>query len=175
MSGLLFLTADDFSLIEDDNGNNVMINNINNFSLILFYSTHCEHCKNIIPIMKQLPGTVNGCQFGMINVSKNKKTIRMSKNTITPLTYVPYIILYYNKRPYMRYDGDINDIHEIQTFVKEVADSILQQINTHKQSNNSHINNDYHVSIPEYCIAKPTKGGVNEQICYVNFSDAYYK
>ena len=48
--------------------------------------------------MKQLPGTVTGCQFGMINVSKNKKTIRMSKNTITPLTYVPYIILYYKQR-----------------------------------------------------------------------------
>ena len=72
-------------------------NNIDNFSLILFYSTHCQHCQNIIPIMKQLPGTVTGCQFGMINVSKNKKTIRMSKNTITPLTYVPYIILYYNR------------------------------------------------------------------------------
>ena len=176
MSGLLFLTADDFSLKEDENGNNIMINNIQNFSLILFYSTHCTHCQNIIPIMKQLPGTVTGCQFGMINVSKNKTTVRMSKNTITPLTYVPYIILYYNRRPYMRYDGDINDIHEIQTFVKEVAESILQQINTHKQqSNYSDNDNDYHVTIPEYCIAKPTKGGVNENICYVNFSDAYYR
>ena len=75
----------------------------------------------------------------------------------------------------MRYDGDINNIHEIQTFVKEVAESILQQVNTHKNnSNHDHPQNDYHVSIPEYCIAKPTRGGVNENICYVNFSDAYY-
>jgi hypothetical protein len=173
MSGLLFLTADDFSKITDENGNNVMINNIPNFSLILFYSTHCQHCQNIIPIMKALPGTVTGCQFGMINVSKNKKTIKMSKNTITPLTYVPYIILYYNKRPYMRYDGDINNIQEIQTFVKEVADSILQQVNTHKNHSDNN-QNEYHVSIPEYCIAKPTRGGLQENICYVNFSDAYY-
>tara|TARA_A100000164_G_C21803551_1_gene721868 strand:- start:409 stop:936 length:528 start_codon:yes stop_codon:yes gene_type:complete len=175
MSGLLFLTADDFSLINDENGNKVMINKINNFSLILFYSTHCTHCKNIVQIMKQLPGTVTGCQFGIINVSKNKQTIRMSKNTITPLTYVPYIILYYNKRPYMRYDGDINDIHEIQTFVKEVADSILQQVNSQRNNPQHSVNDDYHVSIPEYCIAKPTKGGLQENICYVNFSDAYYK
>jgi hypothetical protein len=175
MSGLLFLTADDFSLITDDNNNSIMINNIPNFSLILFYSTHCQHCQNIIPIMKSLPGTISGCQFGMINVSKNKKTVRMSKNTITPLTYVPYIILYYNKRPYMRYDGDINDIHEIQNFVKDVADSILQQVNIHKNNDNDHNDNEYHISIPEYCIAKPTKGGDQENICYVNFSDAYYK
>ena len=174
MSGLLFLTADDFSLITDESNNSIMINNIPNFSLILFYSTHCQHCQNIIPIMKQLPGTIAGCQFGMINVSKNKKTVRMSKNTITPLTYVPYIILYYNKRPYMRYDGDINDIHEIQNFVKDVAESILQQVNS-DTNEGYQTNDDYHVSIPEYCIAKPTKGGDQENICYVNFSDAYYK
>tara|TARA_E500000178_G_C16856877_1_gene677795 strand:- start:206 stop:739 length:534 start_codon:yes stop_codon:yes gene_type:complete len=176
MSGLLFLTADDFSVIKNDdpNKNDIMINNIDNFSLILFYSTHCQHCQNIIPIMKQLPGTVTGCQFGMINVSKNKKTIRMSKNTITPLTYVPYIILYYNRRPYMRYDGNINDITEIQSFVHDVANSILQQVQLQNEQGGNNNNND-HVSIPEYCIARPTKGGENEHICYVNFSDAYYK
>lgn len=174
MSGLLFLTADDFSLITDDNNNSIMINNIPNFSLILFYSTHCQHCQNIIPIMKQLPGTISGCQFGMINVSKNKKTVRMSKNTITPLTYVPYIILYYNKRPYMRYDGDINDINEIQNFVKDVAESILQQVNIQKGDDNNQTSDDYHINIPEYCIAKPITGGGHENICYINFSDAYH-
>ena len=45
MSGLLFLTADDFSVIKNDDPskNDIMINNIDNFSLILFYSTHCQH------------------------------------------------------------------------------------------------------------------------------------
>ena len=170
MSGLLFLTAKDFSLIEDSKGNNILINNLNNFSFVLFYSPGCPHCEKIIPIMKRLPGTVNGFQFGMINVSLNKKVIRMSKGTITPLTYVPYMILYYKKRPYMRYDGDPN-IHNIQDFVKHVADQILQLKDEHLDDDDDE---NLHYSIPEYCIAKPNKGGMKEKICYVNFSDAYY-
>jgi thiol-disulfide isomerase/thioredoxin len=170
MSGLLFLTAEDFTTIEDSKQNKIMINNINNFSFILFYSPGCPHCEKIIPIMKRLPGTVNGCQFGMINVGKNKQTIRMSKGTITPLTYVPYMILYYNKRPYMRYDGESN-IKSIQLFVKHVADKIIQLKDENPQNSE---NEDDHYSIPEYCIARPNKGGIKEPICYLNFSDAYY-
>tara|TARA_Y100000592_G_C5371456_1_gene268748 strand:+ start:47 stop:277 length:231 start_codon:yes stop_codon:yes gene_type:complete len=76
----------------------------------------------------------------------------------------------------MRYDGDVTNIHEIQSFVKDVAESILQQVSSQRNNNQNHgDSNDYHVSIPEYCIARPTKGGVQESICYVNFSDAYYQ
>ena len=169
MSGLLFLTANDFTKMQDSSGNNILINNIKNFSFILFYAPKCPHCQSILPVMKRLPGTVNGCQFGMINVSKNKQTIRMSKDTITPLTYVPYMILYYNKKPYMRYDGDATDINSIQTFVKEVANKILQLQDEDPQG----VNEESSYSIPDYCIARPTKGGMREQICYVNFSEAY--
>ena len=35
------------------------------------------------------------------------------------------------------------------------------------------IDNDKHYCIPEYCIARPTKGGLNEDICYYNFTEAY--
>ena len=169
MSGLLFLTAEDFSLITDSKSNEIMINHIQGFSFVLFYSPGCPHCEKIIPIMKTLPGTINGCQFGMINVNKNKKTIRMSKNTITPLVYVPYMILYYNNRPYMRYDGEAN-IQSIKQFIKHVADKIIQLQDENPQDNHE----ETHYSIPEYCIARPTKGGIKENICYHNFSDAYY-
>ena len=170
MSGLLFLTAVDFSIVKDPNiDKDIMVNNLNNFSLILFYSTYCVHCQSIIPILKSLPGTVAGCQFGIINVSKNTKTVKMSKNTITPLTYVPYIILYYKGRPYMRFDGDPTNIQEIQNFLHDVANSILAQVN----EQDSDADDEQHYCIPEYCIAKPSKGGLNEKICYINFSDAY--
>ena len=172
MSGLLFLTANDFDVISDNKNNNILINNINGFSLILFYSTQCTYCKTILPIMKQLPGTINGCQFGMINVGRNKDVIRMSQNTITPLTYVPYVILYYNRKPYMRYDGP-HDISEIQNFVYEVANSIKRQLETQNISIEEEKEKTY--SIPDYCIARPTRGGMKEKICYINFSEAYQK
>ena len=54
--------------------------------------------------------TLTGCQFGMINVNKNKNIIRLSKQTISQITFVPYIILFINGKPFMRYDGPINKI-----------------------------------------------------------------
>ena len=88
MSGLLFLTSDDFQIQQKSKGN-VLCHNIKGFSLILFYSTQCEYCKSLIPIFKELPGTIQGCNFGMLNVNRNKKIIQMSNQTIVPITYVP--------------------------------------------------------------------------------------
>ena len=49
MSGLLFLNSEDFHLNKGTRGP-IMCNNIQGFSLILFYSTQCQHCKELIPI-----------------------------------------------------------------------------------------------------------------------------
>lgn len=169
MSGLLFLTSDDFEIKTDKKNNNILEHSVRGFTLILFYSTNCVHCNRLIPILKQLPGSISGCLFGMINVNKNTLVIKKSQNTITPLTYVPYIILYYNGRPYMRYDGP-STINDIQIFVRNVTDSIKRQIETDDQSNQD---SDKHYCIPEYCIARPTKGGLNDDVCYYNFTEAY--
>ena len=67
MSGLLFLTSDDFNIQKGTKGN-IVCNNIRGFSLILFYSTSCPHCEKFIPIFKNLPGSLPGCQFGLINI-----------------------------------------------------------------------------------------------------------
>ena len=56
MSGLLFLTADDFDVVES-NGNKILEHNVRGFTLVLFYSTNCVHCNKLLPILKQLPGT----------------------------------------------------------------------------------------------------------------------
>ena len=106
MSSLLFLTTEDFQIIRGKtNGKNILSHGIRDYSLILFYSTQCIYCQQLIPIFKRLPETIGGCQFGMINVSTNREIIRMAKNTVSPITYVPYLILYINGRPWMRYDG----------------------------------------------------------------------
>lgn len=170
MSGLLFLTADDFEII-NDNSNKILVNKIPGFSLILFYSTYCEHCHNILEVIKSLPGTITSFQFGIINVSLNKQTIIDARDTITPLQYVPYIILYYNGRPYMRYDGEHN-LESINKFAYEVATSIQLKVEQYQNDEEGQIMEHY--EIPEYCIARPTKGGTQENICYLNFSEAYY-
>lgn len=167
MSGLLFLTSEDFSINKGTKGK-VLCTSIPGFSLILFYSTQCQHCQTLIPIFKKLPGTIGGCQFGMINVSANKSCVKMSSETIAPITYVPYIVLYVNGRPFMRYNGP-HDSGEIKRFVLEVA----QKIQNKQKFSEQNVKEEKGSGIPSYTIGKPLYG--NDKVCYLEFNTAYKK
>ena len=170
MSGLLFLTSDDFTVTKGTKGN-ILCQSIPGFSLILFYSTQCEHCNTLIPIFKKLPGTIGGCQFGMINVSSNKTCVRMSKDTIVPITYVPYIVLYINGKPFMRYQGPY-DMSEIKRFVIEVA----QNVKSKQSFTSEKVKIDPNGGIPAYTIGKPLYGNKHAPlVCYLDFDTAYNK
>ena len=170
MSGLLFLSKEDFKQHEGNRGI-LMGTEIQGFSLILFYSTQCTFCQNMIPVLKTLPGSISGCQFGMINVSKNKDIVRMSKDTIAPITYVPYIILYHNGRPYMRYDGPA-ELSAIQEFIVEVANSIQsRQSFTNESAKKEQQKEKF---IPAYTVGIPKPGG-RDDVCYLEYDDAYIK
>ena len=170
MSGLLFLTSDDFQLFRGTKGS-IMGHTIPGFSLILFYSTQCEHCQTFVPIFKRLPGTVGGCQFGMINVSHNKRCIMMSRETIAPIKVVPYVILYVNGKPYMRYKGPQN-AREIARFIVEVSQRVQGRKKPLKES--KRIKPDPKGGIPAYTIRKPLYGQESE-VCYLEFDTAYGK
>ena len=164
MSALLFLTHEDFNIQRGQKGN-VLGHFIKGFSLVLFYSTQCKFCNELVPIFRQLPGTINGCSFGMINISNNKKLIEMAKNTITPITYVPYIILYIDGRPFMAYKGK-RDKKDITKFVIEVANNMAKK----RSFSNTQIKQDKNTSIPAYTTGKPV---VSDDVCYVEFGKAY--
>lgn len=166
MSGLLFLSSQDFEINKGQKGN-LMCTKIQGFSLILFYSTHCEYCQTLIPIFKKLPGTINGCQFGMMNVSQNKDAVRMSKETIAPLQYVPYIVLYINGKPFMVYKGP-HDTTEISNFVMDVANNIQKK----QQFSKTATINKKGKNIPEYCTGIPLCGD-NKNVCYLEEATAY--
>jgi hypothetical protein len=167
MSGLLFLSSEDFTINKGTKGN-ILCHSIPGFSLILFYSTQCEHCQKLIPIFKKLPGTIGGCQFGMVNVSANKSCIKMSKDTIAPITYVPYIVLYINGRPFMRYSGP-NEVGEIRRFVFEVA----QKVNSKQKFSEEQVKEEPRgETIPAYTIGIPLYGD-NEERTYLEFDEAY--
>ena len=168
MSGLLFLSTEDFHIAKGTKGD-IMCHSIPGFSLILFYSTQCGHCQNLIPIFKRMPGTIGGCQFGMINVSSNKACVRLSKNTVAPITYVPYIVLYINGRPFMLYKGP-HDSNEIRRFIVEVA----QKVQNKQKFSNEQVKEDPRGGIPEYSIGHPLYGD-DDKVCYLEFDDAYGK
>lgn len=170
MSGLLYLSANDFSIQKGSKGN-IMCHEIPGFSLILFYSTHCTHCQTLIPIFKKLPGTIGGCQFGMINVSTNKYVIQKARNTIAPVKYVPYIVLYVSGRPFMVYKGPY-DGGEIRRFVIEVANS-LQKKRKFSSVKKVQKSSGHKKEIPDFTVGIPIYGDGNEDVCYLDFTEAY--
>ena len=166
MNGLLFLESDDFHITKGNRGD-VMATDIPGFSLLLFYSTACEHCHKVIPIFKRLPGSIGGCQFGMINVSNNKECVMMSNKTIAPIKYVPYILFYVNGKPFMRYNGEY-DLEQIRKFVVEVAVHVKSNQQFTKEKDNPNTRN----KIPMYSVGQPLYGDP-ENVCYLEFSGAY--
>lgn len=167
MSGLLFLTAEDFQ-VKDGIKGPILCHGIRGFSLILFYSTQCVHCKTMIPIFKRLPGTIGGCQFGMANVSIDKKRlVKMAENTIAPIAYVPYILLYIDGKPYMRYNGPPEET-ELKRFVVEVA----KNVSSKQTFSPEVVKQATEKSLPAYCLGNPLYG-CEDGVCYLPMNEAY--
>lgn len=168
MSGLLFLNSQDFRIEQGQKGN-ILCNTIKGYSVVLFYSTQCVHCQTLIPIFKNLPQQLPGVQFAMINISVNKNVVLMSRDTIAPISFVPYIIFFFDGKPYMKYSGPY-DMNEIKRFVTEVISNLK---NKTKFYDNSAVNNNSvpdNKKIPEYAIGIPKCNG---DVCYLTYDEAY--
>lgn len=153
MSGLLFLTKDDLHLEESSRGGLILCNCVKRgISIVLFYSSKCEHCLKLIPIFKKLPGHINGVQFALSLVTPEIAII--SKKTIAPIQYVPLIILFVNGRPFVIYDGPFTE-HDIKSFIIDYGKKIsarerdtFQQQKQQKQSLNPQQIQQYYNSQP---------------------------
>ena len=164
MSGLLFLSQDDFYIGKGTKGN-LLCNMIKGTSLVFFYSTKCNYCQSFIPVYKTLPGNIKGCHFAMVNVSQNPNVVMMSKQTICEIKYVPYIVLYVNGKPYMSYDGPY-DAQEVAQFVMEITTK-LKNKEKFVETDRVKIKEK---SIPAYCTGTP----ISERVCYLNIDEAYH-
>ena len=166
MSGLLFLEARDFHTEPATNGGTILCTSIPGISLILFYSTKCGYCQALTPIFKRLPGTIGGCQFGMINVTMQMEVIQMSLQTIIPIKYVPLIILFVDKKPFLRYDGP-QDEREIRQFLMEVT----SKIQARAKFTSDRVKESSDRSIPAYTVGHPLYG--QDNVSYLEFDEAY--
>lgn len=179
----IFLTNEDFYL-EQINTSRLLFTNIRGISVVMFYSTKCVHCQSLIPIFKSLPRMIPNCQFGMVNIDLHKQVIAMSRETIDPIKFVPYIVFYANKRPIIKYSGPHN-LNEIVRFVTEVSKTLSSQqffqpdtgaASADKQKQQPRIP-EYTTGIP--CSSTQHKNDEthisNDDVCYVTDMDAYSK
>jgi thioredoxin-like negative regulator of GroEL len=136
ITGIYFLSSKDFSLKESIEGKLLSLDNdIKGIQLVLFYSNTCEFCDNVMKEFKKLPEKVMGCSFSMINVNHNNDVVQLSKQTVSPLTYVPELILFIDNLPYIKYEGDPT-IDEIQKFIRSVSNTIEKNSFVQTNTNN---------------------------------------
>jgi hypothetical protein len=168
MNSLIFLSSDDFSIQSGKKGN-ILCNKIPGISFVLFYSNQCPHCGGVVDQFKTLPQLLPNCQFGMVNVSTNKDVALMSQKTISPITYVPFIILFVNGRPFIVYNGQ-KTATEMAGFVYEVISRIQQKKNFITSKSNG---DEEHIEYVGGVI--PFNVVCEGEQCYLSFSDAYKK
>lgn len=176
-SGLLFFTSDDFHTENGQKGK-ILCTDVKGLCVILFYSTMCCFCNKFLPDFKTLPGKIGGCQFGMVNVNNNKELVVASSETIVPIKYVPYLILYVNGKPYIRYDGEHNS-QSILQFIIDANKKITERANFMNQQNKKEEEDLKEIngvtlkysanSIPKYTHGIPKK----DEITYLPYGKAY--
>lgn len=178
--GIYFLKTEDFVLKENVKGSLLGLRNPKKgLELILFYSNECQYCDKLLSQYKQLPNIIFGCKFGLLNINHHQEVVELSKNTISPISYVPDLILYVNGLPYIRYDGP-SDKDAIKNFIVDIHKK-LSNVPTLNQNEGAQqveaVNNSFvkEEKIPEYTIGKPLSGTGRDQYgkCYVNFDNAY--
>ena len=150
-------------------------NNVKDLTLVFYSSPDCPNCGPIMPIIQQLSRTVQGCGFGVVNIKQNYNLSLKSRQTSTPITYVPYTILYHKGVPYQQFKNTYT-LENLQKFIVNAANQIKAkgqgQGQGQQQSNSTQPIPPAEKAVPPYTIGVPycdEESGV----CYLNFDKAY--
>jgi hypothetical protein len=92
----------------------------------------------------------------------------MSQQTISPIKYVPYIVLYVNGIPLMLYQGPSTE-KDITDFIVDVSTKLQKKQPFSKEK----VKDQETSGIPSYTIGKPICG--DGKLCYLEFANAYTK
>ena len=188
MSGIYFFNNNDFTLKQNMKGKLLSFTeDYKGIYLVLFYSRECKYCDELLSEFKQLPKMILGCKFVMVNINQNPEIIEKSKQTISPISYVPDLILYVNGLPYIRYDGP-NDLDSIKNFVMDISGKLEKTSFLNEDIPSSNANPPQSATefnppakfqneefIPEYSVGRPLSGS-NKDVygkCYLGFETAY--
>ena len=172
MNSLHFLSENDFSIQQGKKGR-IMCTNLSGVSLVLFFSKQCVHCFDVFPVYAALPHKISGCQFSVLNISMYPGVASKAQSTIAPITHVPFIILYVNGRPFMKYNGK-KTYEDISKFVNEVLSRIQQNKRNFSPQQSQQLNVEDN-DIPDYASGIPFNMVCEGETCYLTFGEAYKK
>lgn len=128
-TGLVYLRKENFGVDKIKEGP-VLCNSIKGFSLVLFYSPqHCQYSPSALQEFKRIVGTVNGIVVAVLSIDSAMDVVRLSRNTLTPIEGVPYIMLYHNGIPRQVYPDNYELTAEaIRNFAATVSTRLAQAL-----------------------------------------------
>ena len=166
---IIKLRSDDF-FIENGTKGPILCNGIKGLALTMFWSPNCNICRSLEPLFRRLPQMINNCKFCFLNINENQNIIGLSKETIAPIEFVPYIVFYVNGRPFLQYD-DEPTLDRLASFVQYATKLI--------ESKKAFIDKGAKIvsDIPAYSIAKPYADFKcnDDGFCYLTYKEAYGK
>ena len=100
---IVYLTPNDFYVTQS----NDLAHKIPKFSLVFFSSANCVYCKDVLPAFASVSSIIKGCTFAIMDVDQGgMRIVKISERTKTPLTYVPFVVMYVNGVPIAVFDPD---------------------------------------------------------------------
>lgn len=164
----LYLQSSEFYMSDNKQ---YLCTRIKGIAIVLFFTSSCTFCAPYIELFKQLKSVVPGCQPAIINLDHgdNMMCATASQSTKFPLTYVPYIVLYYDGVPCAVYDGDAN-IGAVGAFITNTLNSLEQKQQFSKPEQDK---------IPEFLkgvgVPKRSSGSkrCKDGVCYISYEKAY--
>ena len=163
-----FLKVGDFHIAEGKKGR-VLCTNLKGVSFVMFYSKECVYCNELFPIFKRLSQQIPNCSFAALNISNEPGVVYASQKTIAKIDSVPYLVLYVQGRPFVRYTGS-RKFEDVGNFIVE----ILKRV----QSKKNFMDSKYEVveaELPRINGLIPFNISCEGEQCYVKFGDLYKK
>lgn len=109
------LSDDNFDLVGRQK--KTLVINVPGVILVFFKMNGCPGCETFQPILERLAGIDTRLNYGVINISDNKKVVQKSRETDkTVINTVPFIIFFVDGRPKAIYRGKRN-VSSIQSFI----------------------------------------------------------
>lgn len=165
MNTFQYLEDKNFYLSKGQGGKVLLSTNVEGVSFVFFFSTKCPNCSPGLDIFRRLKDKFTSIKFCVININENPSVIQKSAQSCTPIEYVPYLILYYNGKPFLRYDGDIVLDHLVK-FLVEVMKRIESKVKFSKGGSEES-------EVPGYTEGTPYNVVCNQNKCYIKWDKAY--
>lgn len=137
-----FLTQDDFSLKASQNGGKRLMCQINGPAVVMFKADRCNWSKKFMPVFTKIAQRDNrGITYAIIDVANNRRLIKDSQRTKTPITSTPTFIIYNNGSPFARYKGKL-DPQSFMSFLEKMVSKLQPLGNDSSDISGAFMNNN---------------------------------